>query len=216
MHPEHGEQAADDLAYVIRLGRALGIIVILATQRPDKESLPTAIRGIVTARFCLKVPDYDSNDMILGTGAYKAGYNAAIFRAKTDAGLGWLKADGDPQIVRTYYLDLPATERIAARARLLRDRAGVLSGYALGLEDDQASARDVLADLLAVFGEDAGMHWGVAADRLAGRFPDRWADATAEALSAQCRNLGVKSVDVRMDGGVLKGCRRVAVEQARQ
>jgi S-DNA-T family DNA segregation ATPase FtsK/SpoIIIE len=216
MHPEHGEQAADDLAYVIRLGRALGIIVILATQRPDKESLPTAIRGIVTARFCLKVPDYDSNDMILGTGAYKAGYNAAIFRAKTDAGLGWLKADGDPQVVRTYYLDLPATEKIAARARLLRERAGVLSGYALGLDDDDRVARDVLADLLAVFGDDAGMQWGVAADRLAGRFPDRWADATAEALSAQCRSLGVKSVDVRTDGSVLKGCRRVAVEQARQ
>lgn len=215
MHPEHGEQAADDLAYVIRLGRALGIIVILATQRPDKDSLPTAIRGIVTARFCLKVPDYDSNDMILGTGAYKAGYNAAVFRAKTDAGLGWLKGDGDPQVVRTYYLDLPAAERIAARARQVRERLGVLSGYALGLEDgDQAPARDVLADLLAVFGDDSGMHWGVAADRLAQRFPDRWADATAEALSAQCRGLGVRSVDVRMDGSVLKGCRRVAVEAA--
>jgi DNA segregation ATPase FtsK/SpoIIIE, S-DNA-T family len=60
------------------------------------------------------------------------------------------------------------------------------------------------------------MQWGVAADRLAGRFPDRWADATAEALSAQCRSLGVKSVDVRMDGSVLKGCRRVAVEAARR
>jgi S-DNA-T family DNA segregation ATPase FtsK/SpoIIIE len=216
MHPELGEQAAEDLAYVIRLGRAYGIIVVLATQRPDKNSLPTAIRGIVTARFCLKVPDYDCNDMILGTGAYKAGYDAVVFRAKTDAGMGWLKADGDPQVVRTYKLDLDPSEKIAARARALRERAGVLTGYALGLEDDAGPARDVLADLLQVFGDDSGMHWGVAADRLAQRFPDRWADATAEALSAQCRSLGVKSVDVRMDGAVLKGCRRVAVEQARQ
>jgi S-DNA-T family DNA segregation ATPase FtsK/SpoIIIE len=214
MHPEHGGQAGEDLAYVIRLGRALGVIAVLATQRPDKDSLPTAVRGIVTARFCLKVPDYDSNDMILGTGAYKAGYNAAIFRAKTDAGLGWLKGDGDPQVIRTYYLDLPASEKIAARAKVLRERAGVLSGYALGLEDETV-ARDVLADLLAVFGDDAGMHWAVAADRLAGRFPDRWADATGEGVSAQCRAVGVKSVDVRMDGSSpLKGCRRVAVEKA--
>jgi DNA segregation ATPase FtsK/SpoIIIE, S-DNA-T family len=216
MHPELGEQAADDLAYVIRLGRAYGIIVVLATQRPDKVSLPTQIRGIVTARFCLKVPDYDCNDMILGTGSYKAGYDAVVFRAKTDAGMGWLRADGDPQVVRTYKLDLDPSAKIAARARALRERAGVLTGYALGLDDDQALPRDVLADLLAVFGEDPGMHWGVAADRLAQRFPDRWADATAEALSAQCRSLGVKSVDVRMDGSVVKGCRRVAVEQARQ
>jgi S-DNA-T family DNA segregation ATPase FtsK/SpoIIIE len=214
LHPEFGADAAADLAHVIRLGRAYGIIVKLATQRPDKDSLPPAISGIVTARFCLKVPDYLSNDMILGTGAYKAGYNAAIFRAKTDAGLGWLKADGEPQIVRTYYLDLPATEKVAARARQLRERAGVLSGYALGLEEDQGAPRDVLADLLAVFGENPGMHWGVAADRLAGRWPDRWADLTGDTLSAQCRSLGVKSVDVSMGGQVVKGCRKVAVEQA--
>jgi DNA segregation ATPase FtsK/SpoIIIE, S-DNA-T family len=215
MHPEHGEQAADDLAYVIRLGRALGIIVILATQRPDKDSLPTAIRGIVTARFCLKVPDYDSNDMILGTGAYKAGYNAAIFRAKTDAGLGWLKADGDPQIVRTYYLDLPATEKIAARARLLRDRAGVLSGYALGLEEASGPARDVLADVLAVFrADEPAQHWDVLAQRLAERWPDRWADLAHTALSAQCRTLGVASVTVSVGGQKDRGCRKVAVEQA--
>ena len=216
LHPEHGDQAAADLAHVIRLARAYGIIIIISTQRPDKDSVPTAISGVVTGRFCLKVPDYLSNDLVLGTGAYKAGYNSAIFRLKTDAGLGWLKADGEPQIVRTYYLDLPASEKIAARARVMREHAGVLSGYALGQEDATGPVRDVLADLLAVFGADAGMHWGAAADRLAERYPDRWADATAEALSAQCRSLGVKSVDVRMDREVLKGCRRVAVEQAAQ
>ncbi|MGH3408788.1 MAG: cell division protein FtsK [Streptosporangiaceae bacterium] len=216
MHPEFGELAADDLAYVIRLGRALGIIVILATQRPDKDSLPTAIRGIVTARFCLKVPDYDSNDMILGTGAYKAGYNAAIFRAKTDAGLGWLKADGDPQIVRTYYLDLPAAERIAARARVMRERAGVLTGHALGLDDaGRAAPRDVLADVLAVFRDgEPGQHWDVLAERLAERWPDRWAGLSHTALSAQCRALGVSSVTVSVGGSKDKGCRKVAVEQA--
>ncbi len=216
MHPEHGAQAAEDLAYVIRLGRALGIIVVLATQRPDKDSLPTAIRGIVTARFCLKVPDYDSNDMILGTGAYKAGYNAAIFRAKTDAGLGWLKGDGDPQVIRTYYLDLPASEKVAARARLIREHAGVLSGYALGLEDEAAAPRDVLGDVLAVMDGAPGMHWDVLAERLAERWPDRWADITHTALSAQCRALGVQSVTVSMGGDKDKGCRRVAVEQAMQ
>ena len=213
LHPQMGKQAAADLAHVMRLGRAYGIIVELATQRPDKTSVPTEISGIVTARFCLNVPDWQGNDMILGTGQYSAGYNACLFRPKTDAGLGWLKADGAPQIVRTYYLDLPATERITARARVMREHAGVLAGYALGEDVAPAAPRDVLADLLEVFGENAGMHWGVAADRLAGRWPDRWADVTGEALSAQCRGLGVRSVDVSMGGQVLKGCRRVAVER---
>ena len=115
-----------------RLGRALGIIIILATQRPDAEALPAKIRDLATVRFCLKVPDQVSNDMILGTGAYKAGYRASEFRPKIDAGLGWFKGEGDPQAVRTHYLDLNDTARIAARARAMREAAGVLSGYALG------------------------------------------------------------------------------------
>jgi DNA segregation ATPase FtsK/SpoIIIE, S-DNA-T family len=213
MHPEHGKQAADDLAHVIRLGRALGIIVILATQRPDATSLPTSISGIVTARFCLKVPDQPANDMILGTSSYKAGYNAAIFRLKTDAGLGWLKSEGEPQIVRTYYLDGPAAEKIAERARVMRDRAGVLTGYALG-EGEDLEARDVLADVAAVFGDAIGLHWSEAADRLAERWPDRWADISAETLSAQLRALGVPSVDVKRSGVTLKGCRKVGVDRA--
>ena len=32
--------------------------------------------------------------MILGTSAYKNGYNAAVFRPKIDAGLGWLQGRG--------------------------------------------------------------------------------------------------------------------------
>lgn len=212
---QHGEQAAEDLAYVIRVGRAYGIIAVLSTQRPDAKIIPTAITGLVVARFCLMVPDQPANDLVLGTTSYRRGYDATVFRPKLDAGLGWLKGgeEGIPQICRTYYLDLPATEKIADRAREIRDRAGVLTGYALG-EHEAAAARDVLADVRAVFGTASGLHWDELADRLANRWPDRWADVTGEAVSAQCRKLGVPSVDVRMAGTVRKGCRRVGVDKA--
>lgn len=213
LHPLLGGPAAADLAHVMRLGRAYGIMIKLSTQRPDKDSVPPQISGITTARFCLKVPDYLGNDMVLGTGAYKAGYNACLFRARTDAGLGWLKADGEPQIVRTYYLDLPATEKIAARARVMREHAGVLSGYALGDEAVRAAPRDVLADVLAVMGDEPGMHWDELAGLLAGRWPERWADITGGALSAQLRSRGVPSVPVSRAGEKDRGCRRVAVER---
>jgi S-DNA-T family DNA segregation ATPase FtsK/SpoIIIE len=213
IHPQLGAQAAADIAHVERLGRAYGIIIKLSTQRPDKDSVPPAVSGITTARFCLKVPDYLGNDMVLGTGAYKAGYNACLFRTGTDAGLGWLKADGEPQIVRTYYLDLPATEKITARARVMRKHAGVLAGYALGDEVAKAPARDVLADALEVFGDAAGLHWDELAERLAGRWPERWADITGEALSAQLRSHGVPSVTVSSGGVKARGCRKVAVER---
>ena len=116
-HPEHGRQAAEDAGYVIRLGRAYGVILVLATQRPDKDAIPPVVTSSITCRFCMQVNDQVANDMVLGTSAYKNGYNATVFRPKTDAGLGWLKADGAPQIVRTYKVDLPEAEKVAARAR---------------------------------------------------------------------------------------------------
>jgi S-DNA-T family DNA segregation ATPase FtsK/SpoIIIE len=211
-HPQHGGQAAEDAAYIIRLGRAYGVILIVATQRPTSESVPTAITGVTDSRFCLKVPAQPENDTILGTGSYRAGYNAAAFRAKTDAGLGWLKGEGDPQIVRTFYLDLLAAERIAARARVMREQAGVLTGYALGV-DDAEPARSFAADVLAVFGTDARLYTATIAARLAERIPQAYADITPAAVASQLRALGVPVKNVRERGqGPGQGCDRAAVE----
>lgn len=212
---QHGEQAAEDLAYVVRVGRAYGIIAVLSTQRPDAKIIPTAITGLVIGRCCLMVPDQPANDVVLGTSSYRRGYDATIFRPKLDAGLCWLKGseEGTPQVCRTFYIDLPATEKIAARARDMRDRAGVLSGYALGDDTFDATPRDVLADVLAVFGDAPGLHWDELADRLADRWPDRWADVTGEAMSVQCRRLGVSSVMVSTAGVKARGCRRSVVER---
>lgn len=212
-HPKHGKAAGQDAEFIIKIGPAFGVFLILATQRPDKESLPTGITGNVSDRFCLKVMGQVENDMILGTSAYKNGIRATTFRPEIDAGIGYYVGGTAPQVVRVHYLNLPATERVALRARGLREAAGTLSGVALGLAEEEA-ARDVLADLAAVFGADAGMHWGEAAARLAARFPDRWAGAEAESVSAEARAHGVPSVNVKAGGQVAKGCRAADVESA--
>jgi DNA segregation ATPase FtsK/SpoIIIE, S-DNA-T family len=212
MHPKYGPQIIDDLAYVMRLGRKLGIIVILSTQRPDNESLPPKIRDLATVRFCLKVPDQVSNDMILGTGAYRAGYRASEFRPKIDAGLGWFKGEGDPQAVRTYYLDLNDTARIAARARAMREAAGVLSGYALG-QDSTEEARSFAADVLTIFAGAHALWCETIAARLREHLPEVYADITQEAVASQLRGLGIDVRNVREPGaGPRKGCYRAAVE----
>jgi DNA segregation ATPase FtsK/SpoIIIE, S-DNA-T family len=211
-HARYGKQAAADAEFVIKVGPAFGVILVLATQRPDKDSLPTGISGNASVRYCLKVMGQVENDMILGTGAYKNGIRATTFRPGTDAGIGYLSAAAVPQVVRTAYLDMHATERVAARARSLREAAGTLSGAALGGEDD--SPRDVLADLAAVFGRDRSLHWPEAAARLASRFPARWADATPDAVSAEARGQGVPSVSVKAAGQVARGCRQADVTAA--
>jgi len=150
--------------------------------------------------------------MILGTSAYKNGLRATMFRPEIDAGLGWLKgATPEPKVTRTHYLNVKEAEQVTARARTARERAGTLTGAALG-EDTSGAARDVLADALAVFGGDTGLHWATLAERLAARWPDRWGGASAEAVSAELRALGVRSVQVNRGGQNLQGCRRDALE----
>jgi S-DNA-T family DNA segregation ATPase FtsK/SpoIIIE len=213
-HPKYGKQAGEDAVFIIKIGRALGVFLILATQRPDKESLPTGVSGNVSTRFCLKVAGQVENDMILGTSAYKNGARATTFRPKVDAGLGYLKGEENvPQVVRTYYLNGHDAERAAKRARALREAAGTLSGVALG-EDDGTERRDVLADVLAVFGGAPALHWTELAARLADRIPERWDSTSPDAVSAECRGEGVASVVVTVAGERGRGCRLEAVEAA--
>ena len=187
-HPKYGKQAGEDAVFIIKIGRALGVFLILATQRPDKESLPTGVSGNVSTRFCLKVAGQLENDMILGTSAYKNGARATMFRPKVDAGLGYLKGEENaPQVVRTYYLNGADTERVAKRARAhprggrdpvrRRARRGRPAGRAATCSPTW----------LEVFGDDAGVHWQPLADRLAERFPERWDGTSGDAVSAECR-----------------------------
>ncbi len=133
-HPVYGAQAAADAEFIIRIGRAFGVILILATQRPDRDALPAGVKGNVSIRLCHYVPDQVANDLILGTGAYKRGVNAAMLRPEIDAGIGYLVGVGPAPIVAcAARIDGHALERIARRARVLRERAGRLLGRLLDL-----------------------------------------------------------------------------------
>jgi DNA segregation ATPase FtsK/SpoIIIE, S-DNA-T family len=210
-HPAHGKAAGLDAEFVIKIGPAFGVVLVIATQRPDKASLPTGVSGNTSTRFCLKVTGQVENDMILGTSAYKNGLRSTTFRPEIDAEIGYLTGAGPaPQVVRTFYLNMADAERVTVRARALREAAGTLSGHAA--EQDEDTARDVLADVLAALGSDAGLQWGDVAARLASRFPARWEGVTADSISAECRARDVPSVDVKAAGVVRKGCRRADVE----
>jgi hypothetical protein len=84
------------------------VVLVIATQRPDKQSLPTGVSGNVSTRFCLKVTGQVENDMILGTSAYKNGLRSTTFaRRSTPGSATWWVAGPAPQVVRTFYLNMP-------------------------------------------------------------------------------------------------------------
>jgi S-DNA-T family DNA segregation ATPase FtsK/SpoIIIE len=186
-HPKHGAEFEEICTDIVKRGPATGIVLILATQRPDAKSLPTGISANAVLRMCLKVMGQVENDMVLGTSAYKNGVRATMF-AFSDKGICYFAGEGEaPRIVRGFYLDAPAAEKIALRARGLRERAGTLSGHALGQEPETGPVFDLLADLAAVVTEPK-MWSETIVTRLAGLRPgayQAWADLEPDARAAQ-------------------------------
>lgn len=202
-HPAHGKQIQANCEIIGRLGPAAGYIPLYSTQRPNKEALPTGISANAAIRFCLKVMGQVENDMVLGTSKYKQGIRATLFSRK-DLGIGYLVGEGDdPRIVRSYFLDGPAARAVAARARLLRERANRLTGHALGdhpAPDTQAQqARRLLDDILAVCppSEGTGKFWTeIVLDRLKDHHPGAYGDWSTDQLATALRAQGVATRQV--------------------
>ena len=215
---EISKQIAALLVFLGKVAPGAGVIIVGATQKPSGigagqiATMFTSFRDNFQIRFSLRTSSYNVSEMVLGAGAYGEGLDSSTLLPEYK-GVGLLRGATDASpTVRTYLADAQDAERILVAARAHRKAAGNLSGMALG--ETEPDAQDVLADVLAVFGSDAGLQWPLLAERLARQIPDRWADATGESVSAQCRALGVPSVDVKAFGRALKGCRRADVEAA--
>ncbi|WP_182883270.1 FtsK/SpoIIIE domain-containing protein [Microbispora sp. H10949] len=215
-HAEFGKEAGELCTAIIKRGRALGVILLLATQRPDKDSLPTGVSANVGVRFCLRVMGQVENDMVLGTSAYRNGIRATTFSPR-DKGIGYLVgAADDPQIVRSAYLDGPASERIVGRAHAARKAAGTLSGHATGeAPADKAPAFDLLADVLAVVPAGEGKVWSeVVVSRLAELRPGIYGEWDTETLATMLKPHGIETGQIlrRIEG---KAVNRRGIDRAR-
>ena len=211
---------AEGLRFLVKVAPAAGVIPIWSTQKPsgiggsgNLSTMFNATRDNFIVRFALRTASYTVSEAVLGQGTYGMGLDTSTLLPQYK-GVGILHGATDVSpVTRCFKADDEDAEKILLAARALRERAGTLTGMAVG-EQVARDARDVLADVLAVFGADPGLHWPVLAERLARQFPDRWAGASGDSASAQCRSLGVPSVDVKSAGVNLKGCRRADVETA--
>lgn len=213
-HEEYGAEAGDLATKIIKRGRALGVILIPATQRPDKDSLPTGVSANVSIRFCLRVMSQVENDMILGTSSYKNGIRATTL-TRSDRGIGYLVGATDAAVVgRTFYLDASATDGIVKRAYALREDAGLLTGHAAGEEDLTVPARALMDDVQTVFAE-CTQEWlwsDDIVDRLHRLFPDSYGDWTANQLGRQLRMIGIEVRQLNRAGSDGKRANRNGIE----
>lgn len=225
-HPEYGKEFEAICTDLVKRGPALGIILILATQRPDAKSLPTGISANAQTRYCLKVMGQVENDMVLGTSSYKNGIRATMF-SRDDKGIGYLAGEGDDAIiVRTPNIDQPAAEAIALRARAMREAAGTLSGYCIGEQDpDRSQTHDLLDDLQFVYAraerrDQAGVWSQTLCEGLEKLRPQVYGGWDADTLAAALKPYALRTTQLNMlddDSGERhnwRGIKREELDQA--
>jgi hypothetical protein len=109
-------ELTETLRDLISRGRAAGMIVIAATQKPSNDIIPTFVRDLFSFRMALRCTTPDASDTILGQGWAAQGYSASTLDPTT-RGVGFLLAEGAvPVKIRTHYLDDAAVSRLAALA----------------------------------------------------------------------------------------------------
>ena len=118
------KQDREDFAALLRdlvaRGRAVGIIVVAATQRPSSDIIPPSLRDLFAWRFAGRTTTDVSSDIVLGHGWHARGYSANTI-SPTNPGLGLLIDEGGmPRLVKVAYLDDPTCAAIARYAATVR------------------------------------------------------------------------------------------------
>jgi DNA segregation ATPase FtsK/SpoIIIE, S-DNA-T family len=142
-----GEYVGELLTWLAKKGPAAGIVLVLATQRPDSKTIPSGLRAVLGSRFALRVMDWRDSNIVLGEQMNTRGYDSSRLLA-SHKGVGILRPDGDTQAgadvlaltVRTYYMPNEDWQVICQRGRALREVEGTLTGHAAG--DDLTPALD--------------------------------------------------------------------------
>ncbi|GAB4084091.1 FtsK/SpoIIIE domain-containing protein [Myceligenerans cantabricum] len=215
--PDVGGEVTELVEDITRRGRALGIMVWLATQRPNKDAIPTGISALLSLRMSLRVGDQTTNDMVLGTSMYKAGHRATIF-SQEDKGVALFAGEkSDPQLVRGAYIDGELADKIVERARAVREARGLLTGEAAGEIAADQDHSTILDHILAVWpSEDPdwpnGKIWSsVLAERLAEHKPALYEGWTGPQVTAAVKPHGIAAKGVKHRGAVQNGLTRAHI-----
>ncbi|SEF24774.1 DNA segregation ATPase FtsK/SpoIIIE, S-DNA-T family [Amycolatopsis pretoriensis] len=177
-----GEYVGELLTWLAKKGPAAGIVLVLATQRPDSKTIPSGLRAVLGSRFALRVMDWRDSNIVLGEQMNTRGFDSSRL-LPSHKGVGILRPDGDTaagadvlaMTVRTYYMPNEDWRTICEQGRALREAAGTLTGHAAGQDatpvlDHAAAVKaigagqsidtvqlpELLASLVDYLGDDLG------------------------------------------------------------
>jgi hypothetical protein len=112
---KQGKKLAELLRTLVAKGRAAGLIVIAATQKPSSNVVPTELRDLFSYRWGLRCTTPDASDVTLGKGWASRGIDSSLID-QASPGIGYLLAeDGQPTRCRAYHLSDDDIDAIAGR-----------------------------------------------------------------------------------------------------
>ncbi|MEV5950421.1 hypothetical protein [Streptomyces sp. NPDC051993] len=130
---EFAEEITELLAQIAAAGAACGIVLVLATQVPESDIVPTRLRANCAARWAMRTESADSSNVILGKGKAGDGYDSSQIGITTDQrGRGWLVTPDTGFIeARSLFIDEKKGELLTVMGAGLKIRAefGSLPGY---------------------------------------------------------------------------------------
>jgi FtsK/SpoIIIE family len=117
------DQFAGVLRDIVARGRAAGIVVVAATQKPASDVVPTSIRDLFGYRLALRCATRDASDTVLGVGWATEGFTASDIDP-ANRGVGYLLAEGSlPRRMRCFVLSDEHLTALSRRAEKLRGTA---------------------------------------------------------------------------------------------
>ncbi len=95
---------SDVLRDLVSRGRAAGVVVIAATQKPSTDIIPSSLRDLFGYRWALRCTTAAASDTILGSGAATNGYSASTIAPSLRGGGYLLHESGVPVRCRAHHL----------------------------------------------------------------------------------------------------------------
>jgi DNA segregation ATPase FtsK/SpoIIIE, S-DNA-T family len=119
------EEFATLLRGLVSLGRACGMPVIAATQRPSWDIIPASLRDLFGYRCAFRCTTPNSSDIVLGHGWAELGYSASDINPET-RGVAYLLAEGGtPRRIKTAWLSDAQIDAIVDYAAWIRHPNGL-------------------------------------------------------------------------------------------
>lgn len=121
----YGDKKSQDLFSallrdLVARGRACGMPVVAATQRPSFDIIPTSLRDLFAYRCAFRCTTESSSDVVLGHGWAAKGYDATTILPTNQGEAYLLSEGGTPRSIKASYLTDEQIKQIADYAAWIR------------------------------------------------------------------------------------------------